>query len=396
MLSPEQVAAYERDGFLVLRGQIADADIKRLEQGYARCLPPDSPYQPLTYPEPGRYTLANDCLADPDLAFIAEHPGIVSAAEQLLGDAARLTAYVLYDRTPGGEGLPKHNDYKRWRPVGSSMNWLFAIVPFCDYDDDTGQIFVAPGSHRTERVRDTGEKALHVDPAITPDDASFVDPRLRRGDLLLMNMHTWHRAAPNRSERHRLGVFNKYAAANAPPATGYYLYDEAVHRALSPEGRRLLAVHSDKPIGSTRIVLERSSKRGPEILLIQDEGKWSLPGGATFVERAIPDWDRGNVIAALQTNLREQLRIETPWVSWVGDFDEGSHLCRVYGYVLSGQGFPMPYREGEWFTRERLEDARTELRFGYEIEALDAWLDPRPVRGKAVSQAQARVDQYAY
>jgi hypothetical protein len=397
MLTAEQVAEYERDGFLVLRGQIADADIKRLEQGYERCLPPVNTYQKLVYPEPGRYTVANNCLKDPDLAFIAEHAGIVPAAEQLLGDSARLTAFVLYDRTPGGGGLPPHNDYKRWRPVGSSMNWLFAIVPFCDYDADIGPLFVAPGSHRLERVCDSGERALHVDAAITPDDADFIDPGLRRGDLLLMNMHMWHRAAPNRSDRHRVGIFNKYAAANAPPATGYFLYDEDVYRALSPEGRRLLAVHSDKPISTTRIVLERSSKRGPEVFLIRsDTEQWCLPGGPTFVEQAIPDWDRGNVIAALQGHLRESLSIETPWVSYVGDFDEGPHLCRIYGYALSGLGFPVPYRGGEWFDAQRLANASADLEFGYEPQALAAWLDPAPIRGKGLSQAQSRVDQYAY
>ena len=397
VLTAAQVAAFERDGFLVLRGKIPDADIERLERGFARNPPLDGTLQKLDYPEPGRYTLANHCLKDPDLAFIAEHPSIVAPAAELLGDSPRLTAFVMYDRTPGGGGLPPHNDYKRWRPVGSSMNWLFAIVPFCDYDAEAGPMFVAPGSHRLERVQDIGERTLHVAPAIRPDDGEFVDPRLKRGDLLLMNMHVWHRAGPNRSSKHRVGVFNKYAAANAPPATGYFLYDDDVYRALSPEGRSLLAVHSDKPIATTRLVLERHSKDGPELLLMRGEqGKLELPGGPTWIERAIPDWDHGNVIASLQGHMRERLRIETPWVSYVGDFDEGEHLCRVYGYALNDLGFPVPYREGEWRTAAQLGSAPRDLRFGYEAQAFDAWLDPAPIRGKGLSQAQCRVDQYAY
>jgi hypothetical protein len=396
MLSADQVSSYQRDGFLVLREQIPDADIKRLETGFARNPPLDGTLQEAPrYPEPGRYTLANNCLKDPDLAFIAEHPGIVPAAGDLLGAAPRLSAFVLYDRTPGGPGLPAHHDYKRWRPVGSSMNWLFTIVPFCDYDQDTGPLFVAPGSHHLERVRDVGEKTLRVDPPIRPADDAFVDPGLRRGDLLLMNMHLWHRASPNRSDRNRAGVFNKYAAANAPPATGYFLYDDDVYRALSPENRDLLAVHSDKRLATTRLVLERQTREGPALLLLRDDaGKLHLPGGATSVERAIPDWDLGNVIAALHAHVREQVRIETPWVSWVGDFDEGEHLCRVYGYPLNDHGFPVPYREGEWLTAAQLAEA--DVRFGYEARALDAWLDPAPIRGKGLTQAQSRVDQYAY
>ena len=395
MLTADQLAAYERDGFLVLRGQIPAADIERMERGFARNPPLDGKLQKLEYPEPGRYTLANNCLKDPDLAFVAEHPAIVPAAEQLLGDSARLTAFVVYDRTPGGAGLPPHNDYKRWRPVGSSMNWLFAIVPFCDYDAEIGPLLVARGSHRLDRVYDGGERALCVRPAITPADSDFIDPELERGDLLLVNMHTWHRAGPNRSGRHRVGIFNKYAGAKTPPATGYFRYDDDVYKALSPAGRRLLAVHSDRKIETTRLALERAGEEGPEFFLVQEEpGQWSLPGGKTFVERAIPDWDKGNVIASLQKQLRETLRIETPWVSYVGDFEEGEHLCRVYGYALNGLGFPVPYREGEWLDATKLQSAQ--LRFGYERRAVDAWLDPVPIRGKGLSQAQSRVDQYAY
>jgi Phytanoyl-CoA dioxygenase (PhyH) len=396
MLSAEQVKSYETDGFLVLRGRIPEADIVRFGEGFARNPPLDATLEVRNYPEPGRYTLAKNCLKDPDLAAIAEHPGIVGAAADLLGDDPRLSAFVIYDRTPGGDGIPSHNDYKRWRPVGSSMNWLFAIVPFCDFDGATGQLFVAPGSHRLDRVREGRERPLCIDPPVRPDESEFVDPELRRGDLLLMNMHLWHRAAPNRSDHHRVGAFNKYAAAGAPPATGYFLYDDDVHAALSPACGSLLAVHSDKPIGTTRLVLVKDPGGTPEVLMVRDAaGGWCLPGGPAWTERAIPDWDEGNVIAALQAHLREQLRVEPPWVSWVGDHDEGDHLCRVYGYDLTGLGFPIPY-DGEWFDQSRLASAGDDLAFGYEPDALAAWLDPGPVRGKGLSQAQCRMDQYAY
>jgi len=395
MLTADQVRSYERDGFVVLRGQIADADIDRLEAGMARNPPLDGTLEVRNYPEPGRYTLARSSWADPDLAFLAEHPAIVGPAGQLLGDEPRLTAFVIYDRTPGGEGIPSHNDYKRWRPVGSSMNWLFTIVPFCDFDSRTGELFVAPGSHHLDRVRPGSERPLHVDPPTRPAEDGFVDAELRRGDLLLMNMHLWHRAGPNRSSQHRVGAFNKYAAAGAPPATGYFVYDDAIHAALSPKGRSVLAVHGDKPIGTTRLVLERDHEGTPQVLLLKgDDDRWRLPGGPAEVERAIPDWDTGNVIAALQGHLRELLRIETPWASYVGDHDEGDHLCRVYAYTLTGHGFPVPY-DGEWFDAEQVRSS-DDLGHGYEAQAFDSWLDPHPLRGKGLTQAQCRVDQYAY
>ena len=218
-LTDEQVSRYREDGFLVLRARIDEADLRRFERGLERN-PPLGGAGKAEYPAAGRYTLAHSCLADPDLGFVAEHAGIVPVVEQLLGHAPRLTAFVVYDRTPGGPGLPAHHDYKRWRPVGSSMNWLFAIVPLCDFDKARGPVWVAPGSHRLERVRDTGERTLQVDPPVRPSPEEFIDPGLERGDLLLMNMHMWHKARGNHSDRHRVGIFNKYAAENAVPATG--------------------------------------------------------------------------------------------------------------------------------------------------------------------------------
>ncbi|MDG2111127.1 MAG: hypothetical protein P8N02_00755, partial [Actinomycetota bacterium] len=103
-LSDAEVANYERDGFLIRRGVLSDAEVTRAESGFARHPPLDGTLydvRTLHYPEPGRYTLANNSLKDPDLGFIVEHPAVVGPAAQLLDDEPRLTAFVVYDRTPG-------------------------------------------------------------------------------------------------------------------------------------------------------------------------------------------------------------------------------------------------------------------------------------------------------
>lgn len=398
MLSAEQIAQYARDGFLKLPGFVAEADLARFDRGLQRHRFDDAPTPGKVWPEPGaRYTLAKSCMADPDLAFIAEHPGTVAVVAELLADDPVLTTFVVYDRTTGGAGLPVHHDYKRWRPVGSSMNWCFAIIPLNDFNDENGPLFVAPGSHRLERVRENGQRALHVAPAIRPRDEDFIDPGLVRGDLLIMNMHTWHRASGNRSPRSRVGIFNKYAGRRAPPATGYYLFNDGAHQALSASGRRLLAVHSDKPLTHTRALLERRRNGNREFLFVRDGERLVLPGGGTWQEAAIPDWDAGNMIAPLQGHLREQLRIEVPWLTYVGDYAEGAGLCRVYAYELNDNGFPVPYEPtGAWLTQEAIESGSAPLAADWVRTAVATWLDPTIVRGKGLSQAQSRIDQFAY
>ena len=395
MLTVAQLEQYAKDGYLILRGAIPEADIARLERGVANNPPLDGtldPYAP-EYPAPGRYTLATQCLKDPDLAFIVSEPGIVEPVRQLLDDDPKLTAYVIYDRTPGGAGLPAHHDYKRWRPVGSSMHWLFTIIPFCDFDEAAGPLYVAPGSHLLERIHPGATPCQEVEAAVKPRPSDFIDPGLKRGDLLFMNMHLWHRADANRSQHHRVGLFNKYAAASAPPATGYFLFDDDVHAALGPAGRDLIAVHSDKPLMTTRAVLIRYRDNEPELYLQETSAALHLPGGQTWDERAIPDWDLGNMIAPLMHHLREQVQIEVPWLSYIGDYEEGEGLCRVYGYTFNDNGFPVAY-EGTWMKLAAINQTQTAQ--DWTLEAASQWLRPDIVRGKGLSQAQSRVDQFAY
>lgn len=394
MLSRVQTEQYERDGFLILRSHFSADEMARLDRAFENNPPLDGITGKLQYPAPGRYTLAKSCFKDQDLAFMAEHPGIIEPTRELLKDDIHLTAFVLYDRTPGGGGIPIHNDYKRWRPVGSSMNWLFTIIPMTDFNSETGALYVAPGSHRLDRVCDRGEGVQHITEAILPDDSMFIDPELKRGDLLFMNMHLWHKADGNSSDLHRVGLFNKYCAAHYPPATGYFMYDDDAYGALSVEGKKLIAVHSDKPVGATRLLLERDRGAEREFFFVNDGNQIALPGGETFDERAIYDWDLGNYTASLQENIRKQLRIEIPWVSYIGDFDEGDHICRVYGYKMNNNGFPTPFREGSWLAGSALSGEK--FKFGYEQNAVQQWLDPKIIRGKALTQAQSRIDQYAY
>ncbi len=395
MLTEVEQSAYERDGYVVLRKAISEAEIQRLERGVENNPPLDATLDPNApvYPNPGRYTLACQAAADPDLAFIIEHPTLVGATTDLLKDDPVLTAYVIYDRTPGGAGLGAHHDYKRWRPVGSSMNWLFTIVPFCDFDQASGPLFVAPGSHHLHRVHSGGGICQEVAPAIKPAPEDFIDPELKRGDLLLMNMHLWHKAAPNNSGKHRVGLFNKYAARSCPPATGYYLYHRDVYDALTEQGKSLLAVYSDRCITHTRALLMRPRNGRYEVYLQPHDAGVELPGGEIYDERAIPAWDIGNYIGPLQHYLREQVQIETPWLSYVGDYDEGAGLCRVYGYTLNDHGFPVAY-DGEWVGVDALSEQN--FRQDWVPEAAAAWLNPSVVRGKGLSQAQCRIDQFAY
>lgn len=77
----------------------------------------------------------------------------------------------------------------------------------------------------------------------------------------------------------------------------------------------------------------------------------------------------------------------------MGDFEEGKGLCRVYGYTLNDHGFPVAYG-GTWVPLAEIDASA--LGLGWELDAAHQWLDPDIIRGKGLSQAQCRIDQFAY
>ena len=129
---------------------------------------------------------------------------------------------------------------------------------------------------------------------------------------------------------------------------------------------------------------------------IRRSGQLILPGGEAIPETANADWDQGNFVASLYAAIRSQLKIEVPWVSYIGDFAEAEGLCRVYGYDLNQLGFPVEYDNAVWKTNREVEAQSNNLKWGYEPAAINLWLDPSITRGKALTQAQCRTNQYAF
>ncbi len=388
-LTDRQRRQYEKEGYVVIRNAIPSADLTRFDAAIDRHVPHDAYAPGKSYPEPAKYTLSQQVLGDPELARVAEHPVVVDAVEQLLGTSAHLTAYVIYVRTPGDQGSLAHNDYKRWRPVGSSMDWLFTVIPLTDFDAAHGPLLVAPGSHQLDKVSQLDERFWHRERPVPPNPTDFIDPQLRRGDLLLMNMYLWHQAPPN--QQHRCGIFNKYAASDAPPATGYYLYNSAVYSAFSERGRRLLAVHADVTLKATRALITH----GDAVLLVEDqEGYLALPGGEGWEEDVIPGWDHGNRVGALDAAL-QGYGLDLPWLSYVGDFAEAGALTRVYGFPIADR--PPITVVHRWCDDADLSIllAAERLQQEYTLEALREWCRKDIRRGKALSQARAKADQYA-
>ena len=396
MLTPRQIQLYHDRGYVVIPGLYGETKLRSITESLM-----EAARRQHGDPQPAsRYVLLTDVVAELPLASLASDPVIVDAVETLLGDAAVMATFVAYLKTPGAGGTmgdysgshpDAHQDYKPYHNAGSSLNWLFAIMSMVDLDAETGPLFVSPGSHKLSRIVAGEGRVRRVQRAGADTMAPLVDARLRRGDLLLMNMFTWHAGGANRSRHNRLGVYNKYRAHTAPPGCGPIVFSDAAHRAVVCHGRSLLPHHGERPVTALRLVVERD---GAILLLPHGNepsaraGTWKLPGD---------DCSRdANHLNALEDAARRDLDIDLPWASYIGDFDDAGRRCRVFGYPLPAGEVPAAAR-GEWFTRGQIGDLASQGRLpgGYETAALDRWLDPSFLRGIGQSKEQALRDSAA-
>ncbi len=356
-LTAQQIEEYKKDGYASLRGVLSKSETDELRKQIQANLGQLSYPAALKYPTPGKYTISGNSLAEPGFAPIAEHPTVVEVVEILLGEPAHLTAYVAYLRSPGDKGSGAHSDYKRWRPVGSSMNWLFTIIPLTDFNDDYGPLLVSPGSHLLSDVIDRDARIWDVPRPDAKQLADFVDPELQAGDVLLLHGHTWHKAPAGTGSEDRVGIFNKYCGVSAPPAAGYYPYTSRAVEAMSDGGQRLIPRPIDQPIQSTRLLIEDGSSGESRYMVVNDQDGTALPGGEGWEEEDV-GWDVGARIGSLQGLVKEQIGIEIPWMTYIGDVEEGSGACRLYGFVDDQfDGGAIETKNIDWLTGDAMVDA---------------------------------------
>ena len=399
-LTPEQIRLYEEHGFVVLRDRLKDDEIDRAAKSALRCVRGEHALtEGEPYPAPATlYMLKRHHVEESDLAHFASHTSIVGAAQTLLGTDAVLSAAVIYVKTPGAAGTrgdyqgshpTAHQDYKTYQQAGSSLNWLFAIVPLVDLDDRTGPLYVSPGSHKLSRVIDQ-ERVRRIHRCRGSDIGPLVDAELRRGDLLFMHMWTWHEGGPNRSDGDRLGIYNKYRAVNAPPACGPDLFTDKAHAMVSYEGRSLLPHHRDGPIAAARVLIQHGDRF---ILTRSGNGGWQLPGGEPLESDLSRLHDRCNLIDSVEIHVHAQLDLEVPWMTYLADFEQDGGLCRVYAHPLEEDPHLQPAKgtETRWFTAEEIHSLQSagKLSGGYEPQTIDLWLDDSYLRGIGQSKNRA-------
>jgi hypothetical protein len=210
--------AYEREGFVVLRGLFGPEEIARAADEVLalmeRCRPLISVrnlrcrWQ--TNVISGACELETfDPIIDlsPACRDLALDPKLLGALAVLYGERACLFKDKLIYKPPGLTGYGLHQDWIAW--PGFPRSFLTVLVPFDAADAGNGATELFPGYHKAGSLS-VEDGHYHELPLSTVDESRGVLMNLEPGDVGIFGGFTPHRSAPNRSTRWRRQLYLSY------------------------------------------------------------------------------------------------------------------------------------------------------------------------------------------
>lgn len=241
-LSPEQVSAFRRDGFLNAGKLLSDAELDALgsdldriiatgPDGFAAGGPRPVAYRTFEEERPV-WQILNVWEASPLFERLIYHPAIVAGISQLTGFADLQVWHdqVQYKPARAGGSTRWHQDAPLW-PSIDPMTPVSAWLPFDDADVENGCMWMVPGSHRwgdrqqeylrsQEHLRTAEEFGRIGEGFAPPADAEVREvaavPRpVRRGEVHFHHSLTWHGSPENDSPRRRRALAIHYMTGEA-------------------------------------------------------------------------------------------------------------------------------------------------------------------------------------
>ncbi len=231
MFSPDQLAAYQRDGYVVAHGLFSRAEAEKFIDHYMRLRAAG------TYP--GDFAGVDLQSQDPlkryprmihmhrwdelSLRWLLD-PRLRASLRALLGSDPYAVQTMLYFKPPGARGQALHQDqyYLRVQPGTCMAAWM-ALDP-CD--EENGCMQVVPGSQNlpllcTQKA-DTTQSFTDVTVPVPPG-MEVVPVIMEPGDVLFFNGSLIHGSFPNRSrDRFRRSLIGHYIVGDAEKVAQFY------------------------------------------------------------------------------------------------------------------------------------------------------------------------------
>lgn len=232
-LRPDQVAAFERDGFVAGVEVFGPEECARVRAAVQRVIDRIDELEPRLYEVERAWRERRDAVVchflggwrvEESLREAAYSPAMVVPCAQLLGvEDLRFWHDQVFAKPPGHPGgVPWHQDYSYWTRTTPACH-ITVNVMLDDADEENGCLCFVPGSHRWGLLPPLPFDApLDALVERLPRGARFepVAAPLRAGQATIHHSHTLHGSRGNRSTRWRRAAVFNYMGGHVRVADG--------------------------------------------------------------------------------------------------------------------------------------------------------------------------------
>ena len=225
--TPEQLAEFDRTGFLVIRGFYDAAERNELLRWTEEIAgAPEVPGRHMVYyedslTEPGRrivQRIENFCPFHPGYDALVRHGRLTAWAGALLGGEALLFKDKINFKLPGGGGFALHQDQQAGWSVYAPL-FLTAMVSIDDSTMENGCLEIAAGRHKEGLL---GEEWKPME----GDGVSLVPVETEPGDVIFFDSFVPHGSAPNKTAAPRRILYVTYSRADYGDQRARYFADK--------------------------------------------------------------------------------------------------------------------------------------------------------------------------
>jgi ectoine hydroxylase-related dioxygenase (phytanoyl-CoA dioxygenase family) len=233
MLSQATLAAYRRDGFIVLPDILSPAEVEALRRTTdtfvhnARTVAANDEIYDLeeshSQSEPRVRRIKAPQLHDPEYARAARHPKIVEVLQDLWGTVRFDTGKLNMKSAGYGAPVEWHQDWAFYPHTNDDLAAVGIMLDDCKVEN--GPMMVIPGSHKGpiyDHHGPDGRFCGAIDPNRCDLDFSRAAPCLgKTGSITVHHVRAVHGSATNFSGKERRLLLFQYRAADAWPLLGF-------------------------------------------------------------------------------------------------------------------------------------------------------------------------------
>lgn len=351
-LTDEQLATFEEQGWLVLRGVLDTDRVSELSE-WAEQL---ADWAEIGGPGLHHFEQTNDgprIARSEDLvgchaglaSFICEG-AIIDWVGDLLGEPAVLYKEKINYKQPGGAGFAPHQDATAYRFVDHHIS---VMVPVDSATPENGGLYFARGYERGQMPDERG----CIDPDVAAE-LNWEPASVHPGDVVLFDSYAPHKSGTNGSSDPRRAYYLTYNAASLGDFRARYYADKLAEfdkEGHSFDGARARISVNDDFLGRPADLPRRPRKRPIEELF----AKYAGPRAQKLYDEEITELEHGLQCAACARR------------DGADDATIAAALLHDVGHLLIGDHFPIEQKLGKDWKHEDVGARYLSRWFGPEV-----------------------------